>query len=426
MGTEQAEGRAASIARAALGHVRALAEQIGPRPAGSPAERQAFDYLAGRLEAGGWRVERTPASFAPVPRFFPWYGLGGVILAVAGWAAPRYPLVAALAPVGLVFLPQAARWILRRRARTGQSENLLALPGEGASPPLGEGASPSPGRLLLCAHVDSARASAFRHRALLWLRSKTLFLGLRLAFLFAVMAGLAALGVGLPPLLKDLLLWAGALFGALWVLVEVYDQAAAPRYSPGAYDNASGVGLLLALAEHLGASGGNADTDAKRASRKGEDSRLSTVLARNIGFLFTGAEETGLHGALAFADRIAEDPQWRGARVLNVDMMGAGDRLVYVSRDGLIWPRRTDARLNALVARSAPGIGELSQTLRSGDHLPFLERGIAATTLQAAGSARAELAYHTEQDTPALLEEDALARAAAVLLAAIENTTSGE
>jgi Zn-dependent M28 family amino/carboxypeptidase len=109
---------------------------------------------------------------------------------------------------------------------------------------------------------------------------------------------------------------------------------------------------------------------------------------------------------------MAGRPEWRGVSVLNVDMVGAGDRLVYISRDGLLWPRRTDARLNALLARAAPGIGELPQTLRSGDHLPFLERGIPATTLQAAGSAAAERAYHTEQDTPAVLEVEALARAA--------------
>lgn len=45
----------------AMGHVRHLSEEIGPRPAGSVAERQAADYIAAELAGWAWDVTlRTP------------------------------------------------------------------------------------------------------------------------------------------------------------------------------------------------------------------------------------------------------------------------------------------------------------------------------------------------------------------------------
>ncbi len=43
-------------------HVRALAVEIGYRPAGTEGDGEAATYIAGRIEALGWRVERRPFS----------------------------------------------------------------------------------------------------------------------------------------------------------------------------------------------------------------------------------------------------------------------------------------------------------------------------------------------------------------------------
>ncbi|NMA69889.1 MAG: M28 family peptidase, partial [Desulfitobacterium sp.] len=46
----------------AYGHIQHLAEKIGPRPAGSPKERQAAQYIYYILEQSGWQVTHQPFS----------------------------------------------------------------------------------------------------------------------------------------------------------------------------------------------------------------------------------------------------------------------------------------------------------------------------------------------------------------------------
>jgi hypothetical protein len=342
--------------------------------------------VGAQLQAGGYSVERTPIRYAPLPRFFALYALGGLALALGGWWAASLPWLVVFLPVLVVALPQLARWVTARRARAGQSENLLARAAGAAKPPA----------LILCAHVDSARASVLRSRFWLRLKSQTMFVALRLALAIGALALLAGLGLNAPPLLIWAVALAGSVVGAWWALTELLDQLAwRGEYSPGAHDNASGVGVLLALAEHF-------SWNPPRGMR--------------LEFLFTGAEETGMHGAAAFAAGL--NPHDSTA-VLNFDMVGAGTTLGVVEGDGTLWPRRTDARLNACLRAAWPGARGLWYTLRSGDFLPFLQRGVRATSLQTSGSAPAELGYHTVYDTLDVIEAAALEMTAQTALRAM-------
>ena len=375
-----------TLGQTAWGHVKALADGIGPRPAGSESERRAFDYVAAQLSQRGYRPERMPVRFAPPPRFFALYALGGLALALGGWGVQHWPWAALALPLVIVALPQLARWLIPLRARTAQSENLIAY----------AAASPDAPTLILCAHVDSARASTFRHRALLGLQSQTMFIALRVALAVGALAALRLLGFTLPAFLVWLVAALGSLVGGWWILTELLNQLGwQSAYSPGAHDNASGVGVVLALAEHF------AQTAPERL---------------RLGFLFTGAEETGMHGAMAFAASLG---QARQTRVLNFDMVGAGDTLCFAGGDGTLWPRRTDARLNALIQSAQPQVRRLWYTLRSGDFLPFLQRGLRATSLQTSGSVPAEQAYHTVYDTMKVVEVSALEMTAQAAMKAV-------
>jgi hypothetical protein len=375
------------LGQAAWQHVKALAADIGPRPAGSAAERQALDYAAARLQAWGYPVERLAARFAPLPRFFALYSLGGLALALGGWWLTRLPWLVIFLPVCIVALPQLARWLTPLRARTAQSENLLAYtPGLAGVP-----------TLILCAHVDSARASVFRGRLWRQLQSRTMYVALRVAVAVGALALLAGLGLTIPPALVWAVAGAGTVVGVWWMLTELLNQLAwRGDYSPGAHDDASGVGVVLALAEYF--------------------ARNPTGRVR-LGFLFTGAEETGMHGAAAFAAGSKPDDR---TSVLNFDMVGAGDRLCVVEGDGTLWPLRTDARLNARLHAAQPGLRRLWYTLRSGDFLPFLRYGWRATSLQTSGSARAELGYHTAYDTLEVIEPAALEMAAQAVVRLVQ------
>lgn len=75
-----------SILRNAIDY---LVQKIGARPAGSGAERLAQDYIAMQLTGWGYKVQRLPASFAPLPHFFFPYVFGSLVLVlvVGGYRA---------------------------------------------------------------------------------------------------------------------------------------------------------------------------------------------------------------------------------------------------------------------------------------------------------------------------------------------------
>ncbi len=333
-----------SLGQRAFEHIEYLAAKLGPRPAGSATEREAFDYLAEQLGQWGYAVEALPAPFAPHPRFFARFALGGVALLAGGLALLGYPLPALLVPILIALLPDLAREMIRRAPRPAQSRNLLAFTSADTTAPT----------LLLVAHVDSAPASAFTAPAVLWLHQNIMFIALRVAWAVAAVAALQLIGLDVPPFAVWLASGTGMLVGGGWVLLEALSQRGrGARWSPGAHDNASGVGVLLALAEYYAA---------------------QPPARQRVGFAFTGAEETGLHGAEALAAR----PELAGQRlaVLNLDMVGAGPVLRYVTQDGALRPRPTNTRLNDLIRQADPGAQPISYVLRSGDYLPFLRRGL--------------------------------------------------
>ena len=164
------------------------------------------------------------------------------------------------------------------------------------------------------------------------------------------------------------------------------------RYTPGVSDNASGVAVLLALAELLA---------------------QYPPQALRVGVLFTAAEEGGLYGAESFARLLKA----RGLRpmVVAVDMVGSGSALRLVREAGPILPVRSDKALNAWLERAEPEIQPLGFTRRSSDFAPFARLGIPAAWVEANGTPAFWRAYHTLQDGLALANPAMLGRCAAAL-----------
>ena len=202
----------------------------------------------------------------------------------------------------------------------------------------------------------------------------------------ALLAVADRLVIPLPKVVLAATILAGTLLAGWRLGMELYSlRPQQATHSPGANDNASGVGVLLAVAEHF----------AKHPPR-----------GTQLEFCLTGAEETGMHGAAA---RAAQLP--RGAPqvlMLNLDMVGAGSALRFITRDGVLWQYATSVRLNKAIRIAHSAANGIWYTLRSADYLPFLQRGIAASGLQTSGSAEAELAYHTQYDTPQVIDTGAL------------------
>jgi hypothetical protein len=372
----------------AFEHVSHLVEVIGPRPAGSPQEKKAQDYVFQTLEQWGLQPLRFPVRFAPLPGFVPLNFLAGAILAASGWLLGTFPVLAVLLPLIFGSLPDLARWEVRRRKRTQDSENVLALTPDVPGAPL----------ILLVAHVDSARVNGIRMAAWREAFSKAMYICQRISILLALLGVMQILILDLP---HPVIMAAGtlaSLVGGWFVLSDVVMQSGhRGRYTCGAHDNASGAGVLLAVAEHFAA--------------------YPPPRAR-LGFLFTGAEESGLHGAVSFIEAQHGEP--RPDAVISLDMVGTGGTLHYITQDGSIFRKYTHSGLNEALQAACPDIQPLAYSLRSGDFAAFLREKIPAAALQMGGSKAGERAYHAEEDNMEIIRISALDKTAQTVVRCVD------
>jgi hypothetical protein len=358
----------------ALDYVQTLSQKIGPRPAGSPAEHQAMNFLEEKLTEFGYQLERSPVSFAPEMIYAPFYGLGALCLIAGGFLLPVTPIPALILPIINLCIPQISRWAVHRRTTTATSENLWA-----ALPDLMEKR-----RLIICAHVDSGKISGLPNPTWIKLFQQFLFFGQRIAIFLSLIAVSHLLGFRLPDELFTAIKGLVLLLGGLWFSLDLVDQfGQSGKYSPGANDNASGVGVALELAKILA---------------------VKPPSQFEVAFLFTGAEETGLHGAREFAKRLDAERDV----VINLDMVGTGGQLFYVTGDGTISILRTDKRLNQVILKAERNARPAWYTVRSGDFAAFLQQGIRAASLELRAGKDPGSHYHTRYDQFSKIDPESL------------------
>ena len=178
--------------------------------------------------------------------------------------------------------------------------------------------------------------------------------------------------------------------------------------TPGANDNGSGIGALCEVA--------------------------SKLFHLPVDFVFFGGEEIGCKGAKEYLK--LNTKTIRG--IVNLDTCGSGGNL------GLLVPeivhvnyyelKKTDDALNQTFIQSAIEIGlpiHRDDVLATGDHGPFLEAGIPATTLQGEdldffGIVDGEyvpekMIMHTPEDTIDWVDEEFLSKVVKVLINGVES-----
>lgn len=345
--------------------------------------------MSGLLSGWGYEVQREAVAFAPVPSLNLPYVLGAMVLGLAGWVSRGFPWLALALPFFLMILPQWSRWWVQNRKPTRSSENLLAkLDGKRLEPPA----------LLFCAHIDTARAVPLHHPWLLRLYSRTLDILQRFAWMIFALGLLEAWGWQVAQGFLYTVAALGSL-GGLWLagLQLIRAPAEELAYSPGANDNASGVGVLLAVAEEL----------TKQAP-----------LPLPIAFLFTTAEESGLYGGRDF---VRAHPEWaKTTRVVCVDMVGKGEILYYVAKEGIFNPLYTDRELQQAVLLANPSLQPLWHTLRSGDYAPFCQAGFRVISIESGGKSLTDWSYHTTFDTVEKISPEMLKQVISTLSAFLE------
>jgi hypothetical protein len=362
-----------------LSHIRHLAQVIGPRPTGSEAERRAAAYAAGQLEGGGYVPAterfRTPASYSATYIAICLLGLVGLL--AADWAPALGFLLSAIAVVALIGENTGTPLLLMTAIVPKRwSQNVIGR----------RLAAEFPRRkVVLVAHLDTARSGPmFSPSQAPFIRAGFLALLFSLAALpLLTMAatirpahGAALLLARIPALIL------------VWTIAQLGWREVRGRHVPGASDNASGVGVVLTLAEEL----------AREAFRDTE-----------LWMVFTGAEEAGLFGMRELLRRHGRELE--DALLINVDNVGSG-QLHYTTAEGMI-----------PVLRCAPDLLDAAERVADEQHLAVtpvafhrmltdaslaLSRGVPAMTVIALGPRGVPLNWHWRTDIVEAIDPDTI------------------
>ena len=279
----------------------ALVDGVGPRAPGSDAERRAAQHLAERLERLGREVLIEPFSVWPA------WSVGHSINAVLAVIGSVLSVSSAKLGTGLVLLATVltfldlsgitptTRRLLGRRA----SQNVVSW-----------GERERPGALLLVAHYDSGPTRRWP------LRPMFLALLVLLACCVLRSAGMSGTALTVLQFLPTV-----ALILYVPLLLDIAHSPAAP----GENDNASGVALVLRLAE-----------------------RIDFLEGFGVHVVLTGSQKAMAQGSRAFLKRHRKQLVADRTAVLNVDNVGSGE-LRLTKKEGPLLTVRSHPQLVGLV-----------------------------------------------------------------------------
>jgi Zn-dependent M28 family amino/carboxypeptidase len=170
---------------------------------------------------------------------------------------------------------------------------------------------------------------------------------------------------------------------------------------PGAYDNASGVATVLSLAAAL-------------------DEQPPEHL--DVWVVLPGAEECNAQGMARYVQAHRKELDRERTFVVNVDSVSYGT-VHYLASEGAIVSYPMDRRLLELCEAAAIGDERLgARPVRIPTHtdaLPARARGFRAISILSLENGLTPPYYHTPEDTPAKLDEQAMTKAVEFTLALV-------
>jgi acetylornithine deacetylase/succinyl-diaminopimelate desuccinylase-like protein len=375
--------RAERYARRAFEHLAYLSREIGSRGSCTPAEQQAANYVAGQLRTFGARevrLEPFRGAASAYSRYALAFGVAllGLLVGLTWHERSAGVVAAALCGLGAWgmlaesdFAQNWTQWFIRGRP----SQNVVGfLPAHSHDK-----------SVVLTAHIDTHRTPVFNSTRA-WQRTYNVafkvLLGCQVAGslfnLLSALPGVTWFG------------WLGVLPGFVLVIgLVLFIHADRTPFSPGAYDNASGVGSVLALAERL---------TEQPLNRTG------------VWVACTGCEETGASGMSDLLRVHRRD--WQAAVIVNLDQMGLG-RLYVRVREGLVIHRQPRSEVLALsrqVQRSLPHLGVFERPSQAfSDAAAAHKLGFSALSLGTMPAAASEAIHrHQMSDTVEHIRLEAL------------------
>jgi hypothetical protein len=354
-----------------------------PRLSAGPGERKAGDHIISVLEGFGLEPKVHSFTYSPFPYAVVLRAtlLFQIVLLFAMISVSQHsPFSAAvIAILFFVLSLKSTRWgslfeIGYDIGRMKSSRNIIVR---------AAGTAPHT-NLIFLAHYDSkSQTLPLLFRVLCY----SLFYIGSLALALLVICGIL-LGQGVLP--AEVLMTTALALSAISVPLLFNFTSDG---SPGALDNASGVGIVLELARNL--SGSVPD-------------------GLDVSFVFTGAEEEGLAGAVKFAQELGFTYNGRKTYCVSYDGAGAAGKLRVTSRYG-IPPVRTSRKLVEVISRfcSEEGIECYETYLPVGaglEQTPLSYRGFDVVTVHSGKLGRAVLAIHSPEDTIKNLDREAMER----------------
>lgn len=299
-----------------MDHVRYLAEKIGPRGSTTAEEKEAADYVHKHLAGFGLQpvmetFRGARSAWLPAALFWSIVLASGFLFLGGSQTGAIFALILAVTGLGsilleLMFRPNLLRWTLPK----GKSQNVWARI---------EAKTEAREHVALVAHLDSHRTplvfSSDR-----WARWFERLVPIGMAFA-ALLIAIFALGIVLPfPWLRIMAI--GPMMVALGMFILML-QADFTSFASGANDNASGVGVVLDLAERLAA---------------------DPLEHTTVWIILTGCEEVGCYGAEDFIRR--HKSELRHAAWITVDTVGSKSGApVYLSQETFLSTAKSDKQL---------------------------------------------------------------------------------
>ncbi|MEW5872792.1 MAG: M28 family peptidase [Chloroflexota bacterium] len=385
--THNSRGQTNPYTHQALAHIRHLAEAIGDRGSCTPQERQASEYIAAQLRSLGCE-KISIDNFRAIASTYQPFALAFMLALAGTLAGLEGGRVATMLTCILNFLgawamlaetellPHWGRWLLPK----ANSQNVTSV-----IPPAGQVRA----RVVLSAHIDTHRTPVF-YSSNIWYAAFSGLVGL--AFL-SMVAGTIIFGAG------TLLAWRWISWSILPIaLIQLFALALCLHaeftpYSPGANDNASGVGVILGLAQRF---------------------QAQPMNHTEIHLVFTGCEEVGSYGMVTYVEQQAAALGDKTVYIV-LDEVGLGT-ITYLSADGLVLKHNTHPRALELARQAAIASPELGIQEKVGvaytDAVVATQRGLVALTVCTQPDPRSGKLSHWHQtsDTIDTLEMETLSK----------------
>ena len=377
-------------AKHAYHHITRLAI---PRLVGSAGETDAQDYIVQQFRVLGLDVSWEPFSFTKFPaEILPCIlcGLFVPVIISVPWFGERFPIPICFACLlSLSIAMFFTQWQKRLEGlydvgRKHRSENIVATNGakQDDSTPV----------FLFVAHYDS--------------KSQVLPIAVRAVAYAIAIVGLIILTIVMVIKVttlvwfSDYIVWSVAGVTSFCLLLLQINLT--QNNSPGGFDNASGVGVMLEVARVV----------------------MARDEKKSVTFLAAGAEEYGMCGALRYIQKHADEYDRENTYVINLDGLGVGNGINVVTRYG-IPPVRTTSALAALIQTSGESLGiqvaERYLPIGVGlDSIPIADRGFETVTLTAGDVRSVALKIHSKQDRTELLNEESLQQVGELIVEVIE------